>query len=444
MKNKQDVTHSPNAALYEDRQKRIVRLSVHLLLFSTLILAKFGISSGDGSYIPIALPALLISVAVLFEYKYLVIDRNSTLLFLMVVLFACISFLYNIAIFDARSTSSTASFLLFLILNFTLVFRPAHKKYTDMLVNISSKYFIFLAMCGILQYFLQFAGYPIPNFGSLFPFLKPVLLEEFFNSNAIVEYGSDTLRSNGLFLLEPSTFSQLMVTAGCIDFLVRRRYAFLPLYALGYLVSYSGTGFLSFAVAAFLASVISPRQAMRIPLYLLACFIAYFSAALAAPDILARYIARLGEFSSPGSSAYFRYVAQHIAWNDLMQDGRILTGWGPGGFRQYSAFGIASNALLKLTSDYGLITALCQFCLLAYALWHRRYALIPLYFLARYQLGGGAELNPAFFVLAAVCCIWGLESKKLSAQIKPMSARSKSLRDATNCSRPSSPSPMDA
>ncbi len=122
------------------------------------------------------------------------------------------------------------------------VFEPAAEFDTSIAVDIFLKYALVLAVMGIFQYGAQFAGLQISSISKLIPQLKPFLLEDFFNSNAILEYGSNIVRSNAIVLGEPSTFSQLIVVAASIEVVVKKRLKFLPVYAAAYLTSFSGTG----------------------------------------------------------------------------------------------------------------------------------------------------------------------------------------------------------
>ena len=121
----------------------------------------------------------------------------------------------------------------------------------------------FIAAAGIVQWAVQFIGIRIFSFMVTVPALKPVLVEPQFNFNPILHYGSTILRSNGFFLLEPSMFSQTLVIAVVIDYFILGRVKYLPLYLVAYMLSFSGTGALSLALAPYLA-----RRTMTRPLHL--------------------------------------------------------------------------------------------------------------------------------------------------------------------------------
>jgi hypothetical protein len=247
------------------------------------------------------------------------------------------------------------------------------------------------------------------------PWLKPFLLEDFFNSHAILEYGSNIVRSNAIFLGEPSSFSQLIVIAASIEIVVKKRYKFLPLYAIGYLTSFSGTGLFALAVAVVANTLFSFKDALRLPLIAVGGAVIFAVLSVTAPDVADRYVHRIAEFQSEGSSAHVRYVAQGRAWSDMIDDGTILTGNGPGSFdRTYLINGVATNPVLKLTHDYGLFTMLLGLGLLASTIWLRDAKFISLLYLSIFQLGEGSELNPCFLIPMIIVCVWGI--KRLRAE----------------------------
>ena len=111
------------------------------------------------------------------------------------------------------------------------------------------------------------------------------------------------------FLLEPSIFSQILGVAVLLDFFVLGKSRYLPLYIAGYMVSYSGSGFLSLALTLGFIGLTSLRNSGRVIVFGVAAAIilGLFSAIF--PTQVATYLGRFTEFTSTTSSGHARYVA---------------------------------------------------------------------------------------------------------------------------------------
>jgi len=395
-----------------------LRFFVHGALFSTLFLAKFGFTFGN-SFLQLALPLCTILLGWIILTSNARINARALALYGM---FVCAVLLDAVIVSLNSETAnfSLPSLALLIVVYGFFVFEPKRELDTSIVVDIYLKYTMAFALLGIFQYVAQFAGFRISSLSSLMPALKPILIEDFFNSNAIMEYGSSVVRTNAIFLREPSTLSQLLVTAMVVEVLVKKRFRFLPIYIVAYLMSFSGTGLLSLVVALILSAFFSVRDAMRLPLIAVCGIALVIVISVAAPSVANKYIQRIGEFNSVQSSAYFRYIAQGRAWSDMIDDGSILTGNGPGSFeRTYGASKIASNAVLKLTHDYGVIPMLLCFTLIATTIWLSQARIISLLHLALFQLGGGTELNACFLIPMLILCVWGLKSFQFAGWPSP-------------------------
>ena len=61
---------------------------------------------------------------------------------------------------------------------------------------------------------------------------------------------------------------------------------------------------------------------------------------------------------------------------------------------------------MKLFIDYGLFGMISFVTFLVAAVWRRDLAIISIYGLVNFQLGGGFLLFPPFVVIMAILCIW--------------------------------------
>ena len=295
--------------------ERATRLFTHASLFSALILQKFGIVSGS-SYMAFCLPVYLVSLALMIFFGFCRIRLSCMILFGLMILTSLISTLVALSADSFSIQLSITSYLLFLILYCLFMFEPTYKFRCDIARKIFLKYALFISVVGILQYVLQFGHFQFRSFSVLFPFLKPILLEDFFNSNAIVQYGSDVTRANGVFLKEPSTFSQLIVIAATVEFMSTRRLHNLAVYGVAYLITLSGTGFISLTAALLIYAILSPKLAISLPVIGIAFLCAYFLVGLVVPDIVQTMEGRIYAVRQPGKQrlcALHRAVPQLVA-----------------------------------------------------------------------------------------------------------------------------------
>lgn len=384
------------------------KIFIHGSLVASIILHKFGLIFG-GSFLSLSLPIYLVLLAWLIVRKVVTFNRYTAVFFLLQAIFMLVSASLNAQNSDPGSFVSVPSMILFLVLYTTLLLRPGKGFHSEFAIDIFLGYALFITGLGIIQYFVQFVGIRVNSVASLLPFLKPFLLEDFFNSNPVMSYGSSVLRPNGVFLSEPSGYSQLIVIGAVVEVLFKKRYKFLPIYGLGYLLSFSGTGLISLAAAVAIYSAITLRGAARLPAILAAGIVAFFALSWLAPEYLVRYTDRLKEFGGEGSSAYYRYVAQGKAWAHLASSGHLFYGFGPGALQRSTD--VASSAFIKLAYDYGIVVLFLTLGTVISAIGDRKHGFVPLLFLCLYQLGGGAELSPPFIILMAVLCIWARADK---------------------------------
>ena len=114
-----------------------------------------------------------------------------------------------------------------------------------------------IAAAGIAQFVLQFAGLDLFRFAGVVP--SRFLMEAgIFNTSNPIFYGSSIMRANGMFLVEPAVFSQVMAIAIIVEMLYFHRPARLLLYFAGLLISVSGTGWL--VLIAFGTAAAAGRQ----------------------------------------------------------------------------------------------------------------------------------------------------------------------------------------
>src|SRR5882762_2280868 len=153
---------------------------------------------------------------------------------------------------------STSSMLLLAALHLPYIFTVQHGDDGDRFIKFFLGIVTVFALCGIAQYSLQF----VVNARYLFPienFFPQSFIVQNFNKQAAVGYDSQVYRANGVFLLEPSFFSQVLAVAIVAELCTLARASRLALFGLALLVSYSGTGIMVLAVCLPLCIVVRRR-----------------------------------------------------------------------------------------------------------------------------------------------------------------------------------------
>lgn len=387
--------------------ERASTIFIHANLIFCLLLQRFCVIVGGG-VIYWCLPAFFLSLAWLLFTQRATFRGFSTWTYALFAAAALLSTLIALNTSDSRINGlSLPSLLSVLVVYLGLVVVPTSRFHGRRVFDVFILYARALAVFGIVQYLVQFAGIRIFAFSEAVPALRPILAEPFFNYHPVVAYGSPILRSNGFFLLEPSIFSQILMLAVAVDVLVRRRWLFLPLYGIAYVVTYSGTGLFALVVASALAILVAPRTSPRLALMALVGAIVAAIAAAIFPDAFAGLVGRSNELNYEGSSGYARYIGQLKLLGEFGGETRTLVGFGPGALERASIAVTGSiNPALKIFFEYGIIGLTCFVVFFVGTLWRRDIAIVSLFMLVNYQLGGGYLLFMPLIVLAALLCIW--------------------------------------
>lgn len=234
----------------------------------------------------------------------------------------------------------------------------------------------FLAWCGIAQYMLQTSVGPTWAF-PIESFVPQALLVQAFNTQGTLAYGSELYRTNGVFLLESSFYSQFLAIGLVYEVAVRQRWWRAGVMALAMLLSYSGTGMLVVALCLPVV-VLAYRRWQVIPLL----FVLGAVALLASEQLnLDHMLNRAGEFESEGSSAFSRFVGAFYLFDELLwkEPLKAFFGFGAGAFRDFApkvSVVVAEMAIPKMFFEYGLLGGGAYFGLLAWLSFRSRAPLI--------------------------------------------------------------------
>jgi hypothetical protein len=274
---------------------------------------------------------------------------------------AMIGILGLIQIFQPNAFSPS-SLLLLVAVHLPYVFTIPGTDDKDRIIKFFLGIVTVFACCGIAQYAFQF--FINPRF--LFPiesFTPTSFIVQQFHTQANMGYGSHEYRANGVFMLEPSFFSQVLAVAIIAELCTSGRLSRLALYGIALIVSYSGTGLIVLAICLPLSLIAKRRWGL----------LAFGALALAVVIGLQFYfhanrlLSRIAEFDSEQSSAYMRFVGGFFLFDRFLWDDpwRALFGYGAGAFANYASsvhyYAAAEMALFKIVFEFGVIGAIAYF-----------------------------------------------------------------------------------
>jgi len=378
-----------------------------LLLGACLFLQRFALPAGGRSASIVGPIGLALAAWGVWRGS-LCFDRRRTALFLWLVAAALFGTAWHAMLPNpfgaAPSLLSLAQFLLlsgFAVVSFA---EPVEEAAFFLAVN---RLFTIVAVAGIAQFALQFAGVRLFAFSGLLP--ERFLMESGYNLAIPVGIG-DLLKSNGFFLIEPSVFSQFMALALAIEVLAHRRPGRLLLFGGGLLLSFSGTGWI--VLASFLIGVVfrqGRRGAAMAAGSALVLVVAASGVALLAPDVAGAFAGRLGEISQPGTSGHMRFVTPFWLMDDVVTraPSALLTGIGAGVSERLTLpYTYDVNTPIKVFLEYGLPLLILYVSLFAAAARTRMQGALFVPAMALFLFTGGyQQFPPVLFPVLLIVCV---------------------------------------
>jgi hypothetical protein len=331
------------------------------LLVSALFLQRFSLPFGK-MLLQLDLVLAMFILSHQFLSGRLLIKYDRFLWFLVLALAATSSLLLNL------KSASVNSYFLFLVLSALVTLsRPSTPDQYKGTLQVFQFLMMLLSCLAVVQFVAQFMvdGRKLISFFGLVPdFLLGTAAG--WNTTHPIE-GSSLLKSNGIFLNEPSTFSQITAIGILIEVLEFRRPRYLVVMALGFLLAYSGTGLMTLLLVLPLAGLRHGKAGLS------ALFVIMLALGLFATGIidLSVFVSRTGEFEQTGTSGFSRFVspfwlaAKHIDTASLQE---LLIGSGPGTAKTFDDpwYGGGSyGVVFKLFCDYGILGAFIYVCFLA-------------------------------------------------------------------------------
>lgn len=370
-------------------------------LFCCLVLQRFAIPAGGELKISVATPLVLGLAAWGLASRTLVIERRRMALYfgLCAIAIFSVGSQINLPLAIAPRMSVT-SLAYWLAITAFAVLRFRHSVSEAAFYRIVSYCLAAIAIAGLVQFILQFAGISFFAFSGVVP--DQLLIEEQYAVTIPIDRGLN--RSNGFFLVEPSVFSQFMAMGVIVEALYFRRAAYLALFFTALLSSVSGTGWMVLGSYIIVLAVSSGgRGALSAVLLAAACALAFTALSLVLPDVADMMSSRITEFTLPGTSGHERFVTPFLALQTLYEAApwSVITGVGPGGSEQLIIPYIYHlNTPVKVLMEYGALGLAVYLGLLTWGTRTKRQAMLLAPLMVLLLLTGGYhQFSPILFAV---------------------------------------------
>jgi hypothetical protein len=425
------VVPGPSVSWVRSMQTAETNVDVALLVCA-LFLQRFSLTF-RGTILPLDFVPVVLILFYQFGSGRLLIQYDRLLWFIVAALAVTGSLLMNF------KSTMLSSYLLFIILySMFLLVRPSTAGQYKNTLQWFQFLVVLLAFLGIAQFAAQLVvdGREIIRFFGIFPeYLFASYNMSGVNTVIPITQGASLIKSNGIFLTEPSTLSQITALGILIEVLEFRRAGYLLVLALGFLVSYSGTGLMTLLMFLPLAGLVHERAGLP------ALVVILFALGLLVTGIidLSIFSSRVGEFDNTRTSGFARFVAPFWMAADNLDTASLpalLLGGGPGTLKDFTShlrYGSTTGTWIKLFYEYGLIGSFVFVCFFASCFRRSRcptLVLAAIFF--SYVFLGGLLLSTSFLIMVmALCTLNGPEPRRNRA-------------DTTGRYHPSLPDPQQA
>ena len=387
------------------RQMRTSEVNVDVaLLVCALFLQRFALAF-RGTFLSLDFVPVVLILVYQFVSGRLLIHYDRLLWFLVAALAVTGSLLMNF-----KSTMLSSYFLFITVYSLFLLVRPSTAEQYKSTLQWFQFLVALLAFLGIAQFAAQLVvdGREIIRFFGIFPeYLFASYNMGGVNTIIPIKQGASLIKSNGIFLTEPSTLSQITALGILIEVLEFRRAGYLLVLTLGFLFSYSGTGLMTLLLFLPLAGLVHGRAGLP------ALVVIIFALGLFVTGIidLSLFSSRVGEFENTNASGFQRFVspfwmaAEHL---DTASVPALLLGSGPGTVKDFTShlrYGGTTGTWIKLFYEYGLIGSFVFVCFFASCFRRSRCPrLVLAAILFSYVFLGGQLLGTPFLIMAMVLC----------------------------------------
>jgi hypothetical protein len=350
---------------YRSDNKSATRVDIALLV-SMLFLQRFSLPFGDTA-LHLDLVAIILILVYQFVNGKVVIQYDRLLWFLAFAFANTCSLLLNF-----KSTMLTSYSQTLVGYSFFTLSRVSTRDQYEKTLQAFQFLVVLLSCLAIAQFPAQLVldGNKLVRFYGIVPDIlfggETEAGTRGYNTTAGLSWGF--VKSNGIFLNEPSTLSQVTALGILIEILEFRRPRYLLIMGLGFLLAYSGTGLMLLLLFLPLATL---RHDRALPYVLLVVIFALGLFATGVID-LTSFTSRTDEFEAVGSSGFGRFVQPFwVAAKqfDIEALQALLIGSGPGTAKTatHTWFGWADYMAtwVKIFHEYGIIGSFIFACFLA-------------------------------------------------------------------------------
>jgi hypothetical protein len=385
---------------------RVSALGITVLLFSCIFLQRFGIPASETQTISIPF------VMGYLVFGYLLLRGRMFVSPGLLVGYCAAMALITLSFVASDIVPSLLSYFYLLSIYLLYVFKLRYREGCfEHAVDVFQNFMLVAAIFGIAQFVGQFfldreLVFPIDTF------LPPeILLTETFNIIIPLTYESEIMKSNGVFFLEPSFFSQFLAIAIVAELTTRQRMRRLLVYGTGLLVAYSGTGL--GLVAVLLPWILYRRGNVQLLVW---GFIGIGFLAIAGDALnLDAVTNRLGEFDETQSSGFARFISPILLIRDFLLDSAkgFFFGLGAGSIEDVMTASRVNDYLshdptwIKLLIEYGFLAFMTVMAFVLMALGHgNRHPVIFVAVTLTFLVLGGYLLNGTMHVLFVTLMAW--------------------------------------
>ncbi|GGE99205.1 hypothetical protein GCM10011611_00950 [Aliidongia dinghuensis] len=332
------------------RQGTIVSSVLAAMLSSCLFLTRFALTVGK-SELSLALVVVLCGTALLVLTGSIRISPSRLGLFGV----AAATLLLSVML-SGGSQPSYMSFANLLLLYACWIFVVPDDRQFAMVITTVRRMLLIIAIAGILQFFAQVGIHSQTLFN--WDVLPRAVISHGFNYVIPAPGLGGLNKSNGFFLLEPSSLSQMMAIAIILELEFYRVSWRIGVLAAALALALSGTGLVLFCA---IVPLLLLRRGFGGVLLVAVPAVILLGLIVAGPK-LALLLDRVQEFHSDQSSGFARFLSPFFLFSDFLYPHlqTTLFGMGPGAietFTNKTAYLIHDPTWGKLIFEYGFLGA---------------------------------------------------------------------------------------
>jgi hypothetical protein len=374
-----------------NKQTSFLEISLVILIWIVILFQRIAINIANYQF-SIGLIIFYLFLAIWIMRGEIFVNKRRMLYFLI-----AISGLTFSALISANYSKlfSILSFLLLLVSYLPTIFtfkagnqRIALKGFQTIILVI--------AIIGIAQFLLQFAGIPFRDWLNFIPTGNII---NNYNYAVPISYGNSIYKANGIFPAEPSFFSQLVALSILIEMYVFQKYKKLLILFPALLLSFSGTGIILLVVGLIpLLLTLKWDKLLIIGTIIVITLAIFFASGLATYTFN-----RIREFQDPNASGYIRFVSPFTSYmqffNEKGSTPIFWFGMGPG-VSDDVIWNTPTylNPLMKLLIEYGLL-GLLFFLYLIYVFFSSQSLWLAISLFTVFSILSGGLLTPQMTVL---------------------------------------------